>query len=86
MHARKLVLATVLMFVLLGAVAGWAYWTAGSSGSGSAITGTLSEPTNVSASSPSGSSTVHLTSTASVGGTVAPTGYYARRWNGSCAS
>jgi len=72
-----LVLLALAAFTVAGTSA-WAYWTTFGSGSASATTGTLNPPTGVAASNTTGSSTVGVSWTASVGPTT-PTGYYVTR-------
>ena len=84
------------MRVLIGFVialvvvpAAWAFWTSAGTGSGSAIAGVLNPPTNVTATSTPGSSSVSIAWTAP-SGLLAPQGYYVTRSNGTtsgtCAS
>lgn len=65
-----------LLLTLLMAVSGtaWAAWTTSGGGTGSATTGTLSAPTAVTATAPSGASSVSVSWSAPSTG-VAPTGY-----------
>jgi Bacterial Ig-like domain len=72
---RAAVLALVGLAVLAGGAL--AYFHGVGHGSGSASVGTLSAPTNVTASVPSGNGTVHVTWNASSG--HAPQGYYLLR-------
>ncbi len=76
---RHLVLLGILA-VLAGATAAWAYWTAAGSGAAAASTGTLGAPSDASASTTAGSSTVQLAWTGAALSTGQPaTGYYATR-------
>ena len=71
------VLLSLTMFLLAGTGA-WAFWSTLGSGSGTAVAGTLDAPTGVDASSPSGSSSVSVTWTASAG-PLTPQGYFVTR-------
>ncbi len=76
---RHLVLLGILA-VLAGATAALAYWTAAGSGAAAASTGTLGAPSDASASTTAGSSTVQLAWTGAALSTGQPaTGYYATR-------
>ncbi|HEX8156008.1 MAG TPA: hypothetical protein VF526_01375 [Solirubrobacteraceae bacterium] len=75
---RLLILAVVLCAMAVSAAV--AFWTATGSTSASASVGTLNAPTDASASATPGSSTVHVTWTASPpAGALTPTGYYILR-------
>ena len=80
---------TLMLLMLAGlsmvGTPAWASWTTVGAGSGSATTGTLSPPTNVAPTNTNGSSTVHLTWTASTGTTI-PTGYFVTRSSGAAAA
>ncbi|MEV0788881.1 hypothetical protein [Kribbella sp. NPDC050459] len=69
-----LMLGTVVLALTAGGVA-WAFWTASGAGTGSAATGTLDAPTNVTAVATPGIGTVPVTWTAS----SQATGYYVTR-------
>src|SRR5690348_5418880 len=79
---RRVPATLLVTLAFLGAaVAALGYWTSHGAGTASASVGTLNPPTNISASAPSGSSTVSVSWTASAagGGAVAPQGYYVTR-------
>ncbi len=75
---RPFLVVLLTLGLLAIATAAFAYWTAPGAGSGSARAGTLAAPTALTASAPSGSSTVSVSWTASAG-TPAPQGYYVVR-------
>lgn len=82
-RAARWTLAVVMALgtVLCGGGVAWAFWIAGGTGTGSATTGTLNPPTNVTASNSPGSGTVSVgwTASASSSGAAAPSGYYVTR-------
>ncbi len=71
-------LGFLLILLTLAGTAAFAFWATSGQGVASASTGTLSPPVNLVGSTPSGSSTVNLSWTASTGSTV-PQGYYVIR-------
>jgi hypothetical protein len=85
-HTRRLLIAAAVVGATGLATAGWAYWSAGGSGSASASVGTLNPPAGVSATATLGSGTVPVSWTASSTTTpsgVTPTGYYVQRLAGT---
>ena len=89
----RLTLLVALVVALVSAVGAFGYFTSAGAGTGSASTGTLNPPTNVTVPA-SSTGTVHVAWTASVTGpgAIAPTGYYAERnaggpaWAPACDS
>ena len=83
-HTTKLLVLVAAVIGALGiAGAGWAYWTAGGSGTASASVGTLNAPAIGTTTQPTaGVGTLRVNWAASTG-TPAPTGYYVQRFVGS---
>jgi hypothetical protein len=86
-RTRRLVLLTLGGLGLALTITGvaWAFWTSTGSGTASATTGTLNQPTTVVATTTAGSSTVGVSWTAPTTGAT-PTGYYVTRINASNVS
>jgi hypothetical protein len=83
LSGHRRVVAVAVVAVLVTAVGALAYWAASGSGTASGSVGTLNAPTEVSASSTGGSSTVAVSWTASAPSNgLLPTGYYVKRWSG----
>jgi hypothetical protein len=81
-HTRKLlILGAAVLGAAPLATAGWAYWSAGGSGSASATVGTLNAPV-IGTSTQQGLGTLRVNWTASTGDVV-PTGYYIQRYAGT---
>jgi hypothetical protein len=84
---KRRLLIVLPLFLLVGAIGAWAYWTTTGSGFANAGVGTLSAPTNVTASATAGSSTVSVSWTASAPADgLLPEGYDLLRWDGSTSS
>jgi hypothetical protein len=81
-------LVAAVLAAVLGIGVAWAYWTAQGSGNAAANVATFNPPTNVTASTTTGTGTVGLSwSAASLSTGGAPTGYYVSRiTNSSSAS
>ncbi|MFD7156239.1 hypothetical protein ACFV9C_16645 [Kribbella sp. NPDC059898] len=75
MTRRVLLMLGIVLLVLSGGGVAWAFWTAAGAGTGSATTGTLDSPANVSAVATAGLGTVQLNWAAS----AQATGYYVTR-------
>jgi hypothetical protein len=78
----SIVIAVVVAIVAATTGLAFAYWSTSGSGTATASTGTLHEPTSVSAASTAGSGTAVVSWTASAG-PLAPDGYYVARTNAS---
>ncbi|GAA1617277.1 MULTISPECIES: hypothetical protein [Kribbella] len=75
MTRRLLLMLGIVLLALTGGGTAWAFWTAAGTGTGSAATGTLNPPTNVTAVTTPGLGTVQLSWTAS----AQASGYYVTR-------
>lgn len=75
MTRRLLLILGIVALALTGSGVAWAFWSAAGSGTGSAATGTLNPPTNVSAVATPGLGTVQLSWTPS----AQASGYYVTR-------
>ncbi len=78
----SVVIAVVVAIVAVSSGLAFAYWSSSGTGTASATTGTLHEPTSVGATSTAGSGTAVVSWTASAG-PLTPDGYYATRTNAS---
>jgi hypothetical protein len=80
-NSRRARLLAVLGAALLGAGAAWGFWIGPATGTATGDVGSLSAPSGVEASAPTGKTTVSVSWTASAGA-ISPTGYYVERWSG----